>query len=39
MMLGVPAGLTLYIFMNNLLSILQQQYVNRVIAKGETAPA
>jgi YidC/Oxa1 family membrane protein insertase len=35
MMLFVPSGLTLYIFVNNLLSIVQQQYVNRVIAQGQ----
>ena len=27
LMLNVPAGLTLYIFVNNLLSIAQQQYM------------
>jgi YidC/Oxa1 family membrane protein insertase len=30
MMLFVPSGLTLYIFVNNLLSIGQQQLVNRM---------
>ena len=30
MMLFVPSGLTLYIFVNNLLSIAQQQLVNRM---------
>jgi YidC/Oxa1 family membrane protein insertase len=34
MMLFVPSGLTLYIFVNNLLSILQQQMVNKVVLKG-----
>ena len=33
MMLFVPSGLTLYIFVNNLLSILQQQVVNRMQEK------
>jgi YidC/Oxa1 family membrane protein insertase len=37
MMLFVPSGLTLYIFVNNLLSILQQQMVNRIIMKAEPA--
>jgi len=35
----VPSGLTLYIFVNNLLSILQQQWVNRIIEKGQAAKA
>lgn len=39
MMLFVPAGLTLYIFVNNLLSIVQQQLVNRLIEKREAAAA
>ncbi len=39
MMLFVPSGLTLYIFVNNLLSILQQQWVNKVIEKGQPAKA
>jgi YidC/Oxa1 family membrane protein insertase len=39
MMLLVPSGLTLYIFVNNLLSILQQQWVNRIIEKGQAAKA
>ncbi|MBK9515807.1 MAG: membrane protein insertase YidC [Anaeromyxobacter sp.] len=33
MMLFVPSGLTLYIFVNNLLSIFQQQLVNKMIEK------
>jgi YidC/Oxa1 family membrane protein insertase len=37
MMLFVPSGLTLYIFVNNLLSIIQQQAVNRMQQKN--APA
>jgi YidC/Oxa1 family membrane protein insertase len=39
MMLLVPSGLTLYIFVNNLLSILQQQWVNKIIEKGQAAKA
>lgn len=39
MMLFVPSGLTLYIFVNNLLSIVQQQYVNKIIERGEAKPA
>ena len=37
MMLFVPSGLTLYIFVNNLFSIVQQQFVNKVVMK--EAPA
>ncbi len=37
MMLFVPSGLTLYIFVNNLLSIVQQQVVNRML--DQEAPA
>jgi len=37
MMLFVPAGLTLYIFVNNLFSIFQQQFVNKVVMKEEPA--
>jgi len=37
MMLFVPSGLTLYIFVNNLFSIVQQQFVNKVVMKD--APA
>jgi len=37
MMLFVPSGLTLYIFVNNLLSIVQQQLVNRM--QDREAPA
>jgi YidC/Oxa1 family membrane protein insertase len=37
MMLFVPAGLTLYIFVNNLFSIVQQQLVNRLVMKDEPA--
>jgi YidC/Oxa1 family membrane protein insertase len=29
LMLFVPGGLTLYIFVNNLLSIAQQQYISK----------
>jgi YidC/Oxa1 family membrane protein insertase len=39
MMLFVPSGLTLYIFVNNLLSIVQQRYVNKVIERGQAAKA
>lgn len=39
MMLFVPAGLTLYIFVNNLLSIVQQQWVNKLIERGAPANA
>jgi YidC/Oxa1 family membrane protein insertase len=39
MMVAVPSGLTLYIFVNNLLSIVQQQYVNRLIERGQAAKA
>ena len=39
MMLFVPSGLTLYIFVNNLLSIVQQQYVNRIIERGQAKKA
>jgi YidC/Oxa1 family membrane protein insertase len=35
-MLSLPAGLTLYIFTNNLLSIAQQKYLQR---KFKMAPA
>jgi YidC/Oxa1 family membrane protein insertase len=34
-MLGLPAGLTLYIFVNNLLSIAQQKYLQRKFAKAK----
>jgi YidC/Oxa1 family membrane protein insertase len=37
MMVAVPSGLTLYIFVNNLLSIVQQQYVNKLIERGQAA--
>jgi len=37
MMLAVPGGLTLYIFVNNILSIAQQQIMMR--AMPATAPA
>jgi membrane protein insertase Oxa1/YidC/SpoIIIJ len=36
-MLFVPSGLTLYIFVNNLLSIGQQQLVNRMQDRGAKA--
>ncbi|HET9553072.1 MAG TPA: membrane protein insertase YidC [Anaeromyxobacteraceae bacterium] len=39
MMLFVPSGLTLYIFVNNLLSIVQQQLVNRMQNRAEPAKA
>jgi YidC/Oxa1 family membrane protein insertase len=39
MMLFVPSGLTLYIFVNNLLSIVQQQYVNRLIERRQAKKA
>jgi YidC/Oxa1 family membrane protein insertase len=39
MMLFVPSGLTLYIFVNNLLSIVQQQVVNRMQEKAAPAKA
>jgi YidC/Oxa1 family membrane protein insertase len=39
MMLFVPAGLTLYIFVNNILSIVQQQMVNRTYGVGVPAKA
>ncbi len=39
MMLFVPSGLTLYIFVNNLLSIVQQQYVNKLIERGQASKA
>jgi YidC/Oxa1 family membrane protein insertase len=39
MMLFVPAGLTLYIFVNNLLSIVQQQLVNRMLDREAPAKA
>jgi YidC/Oxa1 family membrane protein insertase len=35
MMLNLPSGLTLYIFVNNLLSIAQQVYLKRQFAKSE----
>jgi len=34
-MLGLPAGLTLYIFVNNLLSIAQQKYLQHKFAKAK----
>jgi YidC/Oxa1 family membrane protein insertase len=34
-MLGLPAGLTLYIFVNNLLSIAQQKYLQRKFARAK----
>jgi YidC/Oxa1 family membrane protein insertase len=37
MMLFVPSGLTLYIFVNNLLSIAQQQLVNRMSERAAKA--
>ena len=39
MMLFVPSGLTLYIFVNNLLSIVQQQVVNRMLDREAPAKA
>jgi YidC/Oxa1 family membrane protein insertase len=39
MMLFVPSGLTLYIFVNNLLSIVQQQLVNRMQEREQPAKA
>jgi len=39
MMLFVPSGLTLYIFVNNLLSIVQQQVVNRMLDRQAPAKA
>jgi YidC/Oxa1 family membrane protein insertase len=39
MMLFVPSGLTLYIFVNNLLSIVQQQLVNRMQNRAVPAKA
>jgi YidC/Oxa1 family membrane protein insertase len=39
MMVAVPSGLTLYIFVNNLLSIVQQQYVNKLIERRQAAKA
>jgi YidC/Oxa1 family membrane protein insertase len=38
-MLSVPAGLTLYIFVNNVLSIVQQQYMMRRMPAPAAAPA
>jgi YidC/Oxa1 family membrane protein insertase len=38
-MLSVPAGLTLYIFVNNVLSIVQQQYMMRRMPAPATPPA
>ena len=38
-MLNLPAGLTLYIFTNNLLSIAQQAWLRHKFAAGETAAA
>jgi YidC/Oxa1 family membrane protein insertase len=38
LMLQVPAGLTLYIFVNNLLSIIQQQVMMKRQAAGAPAP-
>jgi YidC/Oxa1 family membrane protein insertase len=35
MMLNLPSGLTLYIFVNNLLSIAQQVYLKRQFARSE----
>lgn len=39
MMLSLPAGLTLYIFTNNLLSIAQQKYLQRQFEKKDAAKA
>jgi membrane protein insertase Oxa1/YidC/SpoIIIJ len=38
-MLKLPAGLTLYILVNNLLSIAQQQWIMRKDRKANPAPA
>jgi YidC/Oxa1 family membrane protein insertase len=39
LMLFVPGGLTLYIFVNNLLSIAQQQYISKRQAPPTAAAA
>ncbi|MGC4119021.1 MAG: membrane protein insertase YidC [Myxococcales bacterium] len=39
LMLSLPAGLTLYIFTNNLLSIAQQKYLQHKFAKQDAAKA
>jgi membrane protein insertase Oxa1/YidC/SpoIIIJ len=33
-MLNMPSGLTLYIFANTLLTIVQQQFINRMVPAG-----
>jgi YidC/Oxa1 family membrane protein insertase len=38
-MLKLPAGLTLYILVNNLLSIAQQQWIMRKDRKASPGPA
>lgn len=38
-MLQLPAGLTLYIFTNNILSIVQQLWLRKVMSAGEAVPA
>ena len=39
MMLRLPSGLTLYILVNNILSIAQQQWLMKRSSKGTSAPA